>query len=464
MHIFLQKKYILIVSVLLILLVSFLFYTKKSFAPIERKNAPLEDITFDLPVITSLSFPEKECLITSYGAKSDEITDNTEAIRRAIADCSSKGGGKVVVPNGNFLTGPIVLKNNINLFLEKDARINFSREFSHYLPVVFTRFEGLELYNYSPLIYAFDAHNIAITGEGTINGNGDAWWEWKNRQGTAIKKLYDLTLTNTPPQKRIFGTEEDAIRPSFIEFVRSKDILLNGVTFINSPAWSIHPLYSENIHIQNIKVDSDGPNTDGIVIDSSRNVIVEKNFINSGDDAIVIKSGKDADGLRVNEPSENIVIRDNTIKNGHSGFAIGSEMSGSVRNVLFEDNTIDRVDFGLQIKSMRGRGGIVENIWMRNIDIRRTSKHTILVDMQYGTPIDPPSPLLPVFRNISFQNISCKRTGNALMFRGLEESKIQDIHLNNITISAKENIQPENIETLKQENVVITILPKEPKK
>ncbi|OIQ04347.1 MAG: hypothetical protein AUK58_00880 [Candidatus Moranbacteria bacterium CG2_30_41_165] len=454
----------LIILLISIIVISFFFFTQKSHAPLERKNVPTEDISFDIPVLDPQTFPDRNCRITDYGALSDGKASNTEAIKKAITDCAKNGGGKVIIPAGTWLTGPIVLQSHINLLLEKDAEILFSTNPDEYLPVVLSRFEGMEFYNYSPLIYALDAENIAITGEGVINGNGEAWYPWKTKQGTAVLKLYDFTRTNAPVKQRIFGTPSDALRPSFIQFVRSKNILLEGVTFIHSPMWSIHPLYSENILMRNIKVDSDGPNTDGIVIDSSKNVIIENVYVNSGDDAIVIKSGKDADGLRVGKPSENIVVRNSTIKNGHSGFAIGSEMSGSVRNVLFEDTSIDRTDFGLQIKSMRGRGGVVENIWMRNIQIRRASNQAILVDMQYGTPIDPLSSLLPAFHTLHFQNIECRRTDEAIIIRGLENSPIQNIKFSNITIGAKSEGQREYAENMAFENVVINILPKEQKK
>lgn len=447
-----------------IALLTTFFFVNKSTKPIERKIAPLQDISFEIPVLPEITFPKEECKITDYGAIGDGIFSNTEAIKKAIADCEKNGGGKVVVPNGKWFTGPIVLKSNINLFLEKDAEIIFSQKFSDYLPVVFSRFEGLEFYNYSPLIYALDAENIAITGQGTINGNGEAWWDWKNRQDPAVLNLYSLANAGVVTNKRIFGTESDALRPSFVQFVRSKNIVLENVSFINSPMWAVHPLYSENILIRGIRVDSDGPNTDGIVIDSSKNIIIENTFVNSGDDAIVIKSGKDKDGLLVNKISENIIVRNSTIKNGHSGFAIGSEMSGGVRNVFFVDSSIDRVDFGLQIKSMQGRGGVIENIWFRNITIRRASEQAILVNMQYGTPIDPTLTTPPVFRNIYFQNINCRRTGDAIIVKGLPDNPVRDIHFSNITISAKTDTQQENVENSILENVEITILPKEMKK
>ncbi len=464
MKISLQNSLFTIILISIIVITSFFLFSKKSHAPTERKDVPLTDISFDIPILDPQHFPDKECHITDYGALSNDETNNTDAIKKAITDCAKNGGGTVIVPAGRWITGPIVLQSHINLSLEKDAEILFSSHPDKYLPVVLSRFEGIELYNYTPFIYALDAENIAITGQGVINGNGEDWYPWKNKQEGAILELYDLARTRTPTEKRVFGTPSDALRPSFVQFVRSKNILIEGVTFINSPMWSIHPLYSENILIRNVRVDNDGPNTDGIVIDSSKNIIVENTFVNSGDDAIVIKSGKDTDGLRVNKPSENIVIRNNTIKNGHSGFAIGSEMSGDVRNVLFENTTIDRVDFGLQMKSMRGRGGIIENIWMRNIQIRRASKQAILVDMQYGTPTDPFSPLLPSFHTIHFQNIDCRRTDEAIVLRGLEQSHIQDIHLSNITIGAKSEGLKEYTDDMVFGNVVINILPKEPKK
>lgn len=440
-----------------------LFYSKKQTLPTPLTEAilPPRDDAFKTFSLAEPTFPNKACTITNYGAIGNGVFNNTDSIKKAILDCEENGGGKVVVPDGEWLTGPIVLKSNINLFLEKNAHITFSRKFSDYLPVVFSRFEGTELYNYSPLIYANDAKNVAITGEGTMNGNGKAWKNFKSRQNIAAWRLYTSANAGVAAEKRVFGTEKDALRPSFIQFVNSRNILIENVTVTNSPMWTIHPVYSENVTIRNVKIDSDGPNTDGIVIDSSKNVIVDGVTVKSGDDAIAIKSGKDRDGLTVNKPSENIIVRNSTIQNGHSGLAIGSEMSGGVRNVLFENSTIDAADFGIQIKSMRGRGGTVENIWSKNINIRKATEQAIRIDMRYGTPIDPTSPVVPVFKNISFQNINCKRASDAIILKGLPDSPIQSLRFDGIEITSSFDIQEENTKDTVMENVNIILSKKQ---
>lgn len=424
------------------------------------KSKEEDPIKIEIPAIPSFSFPERVCNIRDFGAIEGGDAINTKNINDAILDCAKNGGGKVVVPAGKWLTGPINLKSNINLYLNEGAEIFFSTNFSDYLPTVFTRFEGIELYNYSPLIYTKDSENVAITGKGTLNGQGKAWWNWKREglQISGVERIYQMAQQGMPAEKRISGNLDDSMRPSFIQFINCKNILLEDFKIKDGPMWTLHPIYSENMLIRNIEIrTSKGPNTDGIAIDSSRNITVDGAYIESGDDAIAIKSGKDKDGLAVNKPAENIVIKNCEIKEGHSGIAIGSEMSGGVRNVLVENCKIDHADFGIHIKSMRGRGGTVENIFMRNLTFDKTRNELFRIDMQYGTPEDILSENLPTFKNIYFRNISCRRTTRTFFLRGLPEKSIENVSFENIKASSKKELVKENVVNDKFKNIKIRV-------
>jgi len=450
-----RKSIILVVLAVIVLFFSAVFLQKK----LTSENTD-DLVKIEMPLVPSFSFPDRICNIKDFGAVSDGKFSNTKNINDAISDCAKDGGGKVVIPKGRWLTGPINLKSNINLYLEKDAEIIFSTNFDDYLPPVFSRFEGIELYNYSPLIYAKDCENVAITGKGTLNGQGDAWWNWKREglQDSGIKKLHEMVKEGLPAEERIFGNADDALRPSFIQFIKCKNILLEDFRIKNGPMWTIHPIYSEEILIKNIAIETaEGPNTDGIVIDSSRNVTVEGCYIDSGDDAIALKSGRDKDGLFVNKPSENIYIKNCAIKEGHSAIAIGSEMSGGVKNVLVENLKIIRVDYGVHIKTVRGRGGIVENILVKDLEIEKATSDMIRIDMQYTKTNNVSNENLPVFRNMSFKNIDCKNTTNAFFLRGLPEKPIENISFENVDASSKKDMLKENVIGDKFKDVKIRI-------
>jgi polygalacturonase len=432
---------------------------------VEKKSV---EIPFDMPAIPNINFPDRICTLTDYAAIGDGKFLNTENFQSAITDCAKQGGGTVIVPPGIWLTGPIRLESNINLHLEEGARILFSDTFSDYLPPVLTRFEGMELYNYAPFISAKDCSNIAITGKGELDGQGDAWLTWNDimqnsnsdvsLKKVATNKLYEMSIRNIPVEKRVFGTEKDAIQPAFIEFLNCRDILVEEIEILNSPGWTLHPIYSENIIIRNIYINTSKRNTDGVVIDSSRNVIVENSSLNTGDDSVVIKSGKDHDGWRINKPSENIIIHDIVIEDGNSGIAIGSEMSGDVRNVFIYNVDIQVADFGIRFKSMRGRGGVVENVWIDNVFMRRMNFGAIELDTKYGTPIvGYDESKLPVFRNIEIKNVECRRTKDAIRLSGLSESPLRNITLENISILSSRGVTIENIEEKHLKNVSVTV-------
>lgn len=435
---------------------------------ISKKNTPAKDpaipervVTFSqewqsLPLpfamakIQFYAFPEHTCSIENYGAKGDGTTLNTQAIANAIYDCTNQGGGTVRIPVGRFLTGPIRLESNVRLDIAEGAELLFSQTFTNYLPPVFSRYEGIELYNYSPLISARDCHNVAITGKGRINGNGQAWWRLKNRQLFGTKKLYQMSEAGIPSEQRIFGTERDGLRPALIEFVHCSNIELSSLTIINGPMWTIHPLYSDTILIRDITITTEGPNTDGIVIDSSRNALINNVTLNTGDDAIVIKSGADQDGRRVGIPSENIVITHCTVGQGNGGVVIGSEMSGDVRNVFVYHCHFDGTKRGLRIKSTSGRGGIVENIWMQNITMDNILNEAIFLDMLYESKnvIRSKETVLPLFRNIFFQNITCSQANDALIVAGTNTGTIENLSFNTISLHTKNGAILNNIRGL----------------
>lgn len=409
---------------------------------IARAEAPyvatsLQTLPFSMPLVVAPVFPDRTCDIVNFGAVSGGKISNTEAFRKAIESCAGEGGGRVVVPKGLWLSGAIHLKSNIDLHIEKGARILFTNDVKEYLPAVFSRFEGIELFNYSPFIYARNEKNIALTGEGELDGNGKMWQDWNAIQEPSLKKLETLADRGVPVSERNFAVPEDALQPSFIQFVGCKNILVEGIKILASPSWTLHPVYSENIIVRDVEVYTDARNTDGIAIDSSRNVVVQDSLFRAGDDAIVIKSGKDRDGLRVAKPSENIIIHHCTVEDGHGGIALGSEMSGGIRNVYAAHMNIVRADFGIRLKSMRGRGGIIEDIFFENVRVKRSVFEAIQIDMMYGTPLHPDDrEHSPVFRDISFTNISVDRAKSAYFLQGLPESPITNLSFENVEASA----------------------------
>lgn len=424
------------------------------------KNTNLKEsskIPFEFSKPEEPRFPDRVCDISDYGAIGDGATDSTKSFSASISDCAKSGGGTVTVPAGKWLTGAIHLASNINLHLEKDAEIVFSANPDDYLPVVFTRFEGMELMNYSPFIYASNCENVAITGEGKLNGQGSAWQEWNERQETTVNELYLMAEQEVPVEKRIFGTKKASLRPSFVQFLNCKNILLSGITIIDGPFWTIHPVYSENITIDGISIRSFGHNSDGIDIDSSKNALIKNSKIETGDDGIAIKSGLDKDGWRVNKPSENIVIQDCLIRQGHSGISIGSEMSGGVRNVLIQNSEFDDTDYGIRLKTMRGRGGFIENIWSRNITMHDIEKEAIRVDMTYPAyTIFPATTTIPRVRNIYFSDIQGDDIDQAIIIEGLQEQPAENIHFSNLSIHSKRGIIIDMVKQFGFKNIKIT--------
>ncbi len=417
------------------------------------------------------TFPDKIFNILDFGAIPDNKTLNTIAIANAINRASIKGGGTVLIPEGTFLTGAIHLKNNIRLHLEDKAILNFSTNPSDYLPVVLTRWEGIDCYNYSPLIYGKDLENIAITGNGKLNGQADTnhWWPWKGitfygwESGEPSQLLPEgrplLTKFNadqTPVENRQMG-EGHYLRPPFIQLYNCKNILIQDVTIENSPFWVLHPLLSENITIRGVKVNSNGTNNDGCDPESCRNILIEDCYFNTGDDCIALKSGRNADGRRWNKPTENVIIRNCKMQNGHGGIVIGSEISGGCRNIFAENCEMSspQLERAIRVKTNSQRGGIIEDIFIRNITIGQVGEAVIKIDCLYE-PEEGQGSFPPLVKNIYISNVISKQAQYAIYLRGIQGlTCIDDIEISECNFSGvKKNCVLKDIGEIELKNVI----------
>ncbi|MFT2009620.1 glycoside hydrolase family 28 protein [Pontibacter sp. 13R65] len=426
----------------------------------------LEDI---LSQIKAPTFADRDFNVTDYGAVGDGTTNSSEAFKKAIAACNEAGGGRVVVPAGKYLTGPIYLKSNVNLHVVKEATILFSTNPKDYLPVVYTRWEGVELMNYSPLIYAYEEKNIAITGEGVLDGqaNETNWWPWKGnkrdgwKEGTPNQNdpdkravLFQMGEDDVPVRDRVFG-EGFYLRPQFVQPYKSENILIEGVTFINSPMWILNPVLCNNVTIQKVTVESQGPNSDGCDPESCKNVLIKDCFFNTGDDCIAIKSGRNADGRRINVPSENIVIQNCAMENGHGGVVIGSEISGGARNIFAENCKMSspELDRALRIKTSSMRGGTVENVYLRNIEVGQVAQQVVRVNMFY----EDSGSHVPAVRNIEVRNMTVENGGKVgVLLEGYPQSPVENLRLIDVNIKkVQEPYKFSNIKNVQFENVTI---------
>jgi unsaturated rhamnogalacturonyl hydrolase len=411
----------------------FLFLT----IPLCADEVGWESLPSILGRISPPSFLQKNYFITNYGADTNGMKDSSDAISRAISQCASSGGGHVIVPQGEFLTGPIHLESNIDLHLEKGAILKFSTDPKRYLPLVPTRFEGMDCMNYSPLVYAKDKTNIALSGEGTLDGQADAsnWLEWKKKTGTksqlqARSRLDRMVNEDVPLEKRIFG-QGSYLRPDFIEFNNCKNVLIEGVKIRRSPMWEIHPLFCTNVTVRGVEIISHGANNDGCDPESCADVLIEKCLFDTGDDCIAIKSGRNNDGRRVGIPSQNIIIRDCIMRDGHGGTTIGSEVSGGCRNVFIENCQMSSPDLtcALRIKSNALRGGILENIFMRNIKVGVVKDSVLQIDLLYEE--GPNGAHNPFICNVVMDNISVENAPRILNVRGYLGATIKNVRILN---------------------------------
>lgn len=404
--------------------------------------------------IKRTSFAKRTFYITDFGAKPhNEAEPCHEAINQAITACSLAGGGTVVVPKGTFFTGPITLKSNVNLHVSEGATLKFSTDQSLYFPGVITRWEGIDCYNARPLIYAYGETNIAITGKGTIDGQGskEAWWPmcgaprygWKEgmvaQRNGGRERLLMYGETNTPIYKRIM-TPEDGMRPQLINLYSCNTVLIEDVTLLNSPFWVIHPLFCESLIVRGVNIFNRGPNGDGCDPESCKNVLIENCVFDTGDDCIAIKSGRNNDGRKWNIPSENIIVRGCKMKNGHGGVVIGSEISGGYRNLFVENCEMDspELDRVIRIKTSTCRGGVIENVFVRNVTVGQCREAVLRINLQYENRENCQRGFTPTVRNVHLKNVTCQKSQLGVLIIGLEDPSlvnnisVEDSHFNNV--------------------------------
>ncbi len=459
-----------------------------------------EKLAYELPKIDQAHFKKDTFNILLYGAKNDGITLNTASIQKTIDACAAIGGGTVLIPAGLWQTGPIVLKSNIDLHASKGALIVFSPQKELY-PLLEASFEGVAAVRCQSPISANNADNIAITGEGIFNGNGQVWRpvkkgkitdsDWKKLVSsggvlTADKSTWyasasalkgslsgDVGKTITGKSVKDFEEVKDFLRPNMLRFTNCKNILLQGITFENSPAWTIHLALGKHITIKNVTVKNPayGQNTDALDLESCSNVLVEACSFDTGDDGICIKSGRDEEGRKRGVPTENVIIKNCTVYHAHGGFVIGSEMSGGARNLFVSNCTFIGTDIGLRFKTTRGRGGIVENIYASNICMKDIPGEAVLFDMYYMAKDPVPlagekseMPLIelmpvnegtPVFRHFYFNDIVCDGAEKGIFVRGIPEMQIRDIHLKNMVLSTVKGIEITEGNNLHLDNILL---------
>lgn len=401
--------------------------------------------------------------VLKYGAKNDSSKLATQAIKKAIDAATKAGGGTVYFPAGKYLTGPIHLKSNITIFIDAGAELHFSDNFDNYLPMVKTRYEGVDVTSFSPLFYAYKAENIAIKGRGIIDGHGKKWWNFvegykADQPRSKWQYLFDelnkgIMLPDEPKQMT-----RGFLRPPFIQPMYCKNVLIEGITIRNSPFWTVNPEFCENVTVHAVTISNPGsfaPNTDGINPESCSNVHISDCHISVGDDCITIKSGKDGPGRKMAAPAENYTITNCTMLSGHGGVVIGSEMSGDVRKISISNCVFDGTDRGIRIKTARGRGGVVEEIRVDNIIMKNIREQAIVLDMQYAkTNPEAISERTPRFRNIHFSNITGD-VNQAGYLNGLEEMPIENISFNDINMEAKTGFSVSHASRIEFHNVQV---------
>ena len=459
---------------------------------------------FKIPKITLRKIKGKQYSVLTYGADPTGVKLSTKAIQEAIDLASAAGGGTILIPAGVYVTGPIELKTNVCLYAEAGALVTFSDDFSLY-PVIDASFEGLDTKRCQSPISARNATNIAIMGKGVFDGNGYSWrplkrskvttaqWREKSKTGvidwkkdtwwpdSAAMKASHLCPDQNVPVLADDATQEDweairsFLRPVMVNFIGCKNVLLEGVCFENSPAWNIHPFMCENVVLNQLEVRNPwySQNGDGVDVESCKNVIITNCRFDVGDDAICMKSGKNEDGRRRGIPTENVIVTNCVVYHGHGGFVVGSEMSGGIKNITVEDCTFIGTDVGLRFKSTRGRGGVVENIWVRRINMVNIPNDALIFNLFYGgkgageetaeeiaarmnEAVPQADITTPAFKHITIEDIVCRGAKRAIYFNGLPEQKIEDVTLRNINMTAVEGALFNQTKGLTVNNLRIT--------
>ncbi len=426
---------------------------------IEKLDTPFPMKELQRPAIPGTSYS-----ILDFGAELSSGFRIDSALELAINEAVKNGGGSVIIPSGKWECGPIHLESNINLHLEKGAYVKFSNDLSDYLPAVFSRHQGIECYKFSPLIYANNKENIAITGEGVFHGQGKAWWRYNDRRVPAWKKLEQMVLDNIPLEERVFAdTLGNFLAPSFVQPINCKNLLIEGPIFLYGPFWTVNPVYCENVIIRRVTIITEGEyghtkNGDGINPSSCKNVLIEYCDLNTGDDCITIKSGRAEDGLRVNIPSENIIVRHCNTKKGHGGIVIGSETSGGIHNIYIHSCNFSGTDRGIRLKTARGRGAAIKNIYIKNINMKEIVHEGIIVNMLRYTPRLPAHKVTertPEYDNIHIENVTCIGAETGISLIGLPEHAMKNIHLKNITLDANIGLHATDAEHVILDNIKI---------
>lgn len=398
--------------------------------------------------IKTPTFAQKDYVITKFGAKTTaSAAKNQKAINKAIATCSRKGGGRVIVPAGTWNTGALRLQSNVNLVVEKGATLLFAFDTDLY-PLVRTRWEGMDCYNYSPCIYGDNIQNAGITGEGTIDGgaSNESWWFMTGVERFGYKeglenckytgsrnKLLQMVCNMTPIKERVFG-KGYGLRPQLINIMDGKNILIEGVTLLRSPFWVIHPVFCKNLTVRNVKIWNEGPNGDGCDPESCDGVLIEGCNFHTGDDCIAIKSGRNQDGRAYGKPSENIIVRNCVMEDGHGGVVIGSEIAAGARNVFVENCQMnsEHLDRVIRIKSNSCRGGITENVFVRNVKVGRCGECVLKVNLNYDNKEQCDRNYPPTVRNIWLEDVTCNQSDNGIVIVGLpDHDNVYGIHVKN---------------------------------
>ncbi len=430
-----------------ILLLSYLFVAA-AFAEGEQQWKTPEQI---VAAIQLPNIPDQDFDITAYGAKKGK--DARSAILAAIEAAVASGGGRVVIPQGKWLSnGPIHLQSKINLHLSEGAHLLFSEKAEHYLPVVKVRWEGTEVFTYSPLIYAANVEDVAISGTGIIDGNAKSQFKrWLKKQTKDIDTLRSMGFKGVPVDKRVFG-EGSYLRPDLIQFFGAQRVLLEGYTSLNSPFWVNHLVYSKHVTIRNLKIDSHFANNDGVDIESSELVLVEDCLFRTGDDSVVVKSGRDLDGRTIGIPSKDIVVRRNDM-GGEDGIGLGSEMSGGISNVYFLDNVLREGESAFRFKSNLDRGGMVEHIVVKNFKVENFI-NLFWFQMNYPSKLGGNFP--STYKNILFENISVENVYNLLEIHAPSAAPLQDVRFKDITVKKAKNLfNVENAVDISFENLQV---------
>ena len=416
---------------------------KSTIGTIEIKVEP----PFEMPSIKVPDFTSSEKFpITDFGAVQGNQEKISQAIEKAIDQANKAGGGMVIIPEGEWITGKIHLKSNVNLHLNNGAVLLFSDNPKDYLPPVHTTWEGMECFNYSPLIYAYECQNVAITGEGELKAKMDVWEKWFTRPPAhmnSLKRLYNLAAKDRPVEERQMVGDSANLRPHFIQFNRSENILVEGITITNSPFWVIHPYLSKDIVIRNVKVKAHGHNNDGVDPEMSQNILIENCIFDQGDDAIAVKSGRNQDAWRLNTPTKNLVIKNCTVKNGHELLAIGSELSGGIENVFVDSCEVlegAKLNHLVYIKTNERRGGYVKNIYVSNIKSGKIDKGILGIETdvlyQWRDLVPTYERRLTPIKDIFITNVVAKNVDFISHINGNQEVPVKHIQLKNIKVDS----------------------------